>query len=252
VNVQLSGRIRASVAAGATFQYAQFQDCGSFSTGAIGDVALHDRESGETIPIRESAISYNEGVRTGGTGEETTGTWHPVTLTWDTDTRAVLRGGGSTYAVEAGLPDALNFGGDSLEASLGSDASLTLRATDGNFILTPTFLAELSIDIPEGAALLLRLNRQRLLFTAESAPGSGASMRVAFGGRTYIYLSGDARVTVVLGQNSLIPEANPAWLFFEGAGSENTFGTGPQPGMTITPPRIDVRRIDQVPVSVIE
>lgn len=250
--VQLSGRMSASVAPGATFQYAQFQDCGSFSTGALGDAALHDRESGETIPIRQSAISFNEGVRTGAENREGAGTWHPVSLSWDSDARVVLRGAGSTFPVNAGMEDTLRYAADELNVNYSTDGSLTLRATAGNFTLNPAFLPDIGIEIPEGGALALRLNRQRLLFTAQAAETSGANMRVTFGGQTYMYLSGEARITVVLGQNSLIPEGSPAWIFFEGAGGETLFTSGQQPGIPIGPSRLDVSRIPQEPVSVIE
>lgn len=252
VNVQLSGRISASVAPGATFQYAQFQDCGSFSTGALGDVVLHDRESGESIPILQSAITYNEGQRTGPGAAARPGTWHPVGLSWDSDARVMLRGAGSTYPVNAGMEDTIHFASDELHARYDSNGALTLRAVDGNFTLVPAFLPDLSVDIPDGGALVLRLNRQRLLFTAQAAEDSGASLRVVHGGQTYMYLSGEARITVVLGQNSLIPEGSPAWIFFEGAGGETLFTSGQQPGVLIDSSRIDVSRIQQEPVSVIE
>jgi hypothetical protein len=251
VVVQLSGRVSASVMPGAMFQYAQFEDCGSFATSALGDVALFDRETGETIPVLQGSVSYNAGSRVDG-GLATRGTFSPVGLAWESDAKVELRGGGASYPISGGTEQTLRLGDSELTAAHGSDGALALKTLVGNLELKPAFLPDFSIEIPEGGGTVLRLDRQRMIFSAQATPDSSANLRVIYHGETYMFLSGDARVTVVLGQNSLSPEGSPAWIFFEGAGGDTSFTSGPQPGTLISPNRIDASRILQEPVSVIE
>lgn len=250
VLVQLSGRVTASVLPGGTFQYAQFQDCGSFATLGLGDVALHDRESGEVIPVSQGIISYNEGIRAG--ADAAGGVFPAVALAWKTEARIELRAAGTVFPVSAGTEQTVSLGGSKLAAAHAVDGSLMLRAVEGNYRMEPEFLSGLAIEVPEGGGLVLRLDRQRMLFIAQSVPDSTVEARVISGGQTYMFLSGEARVTVVLGQNSLLPEGSPEWIFFEGAAGETTFTSGPQPGSLITPNRLDASRIVQPAVSVIE
>ena len=250
VAVQLSGRVSASVSAGATFQYAQFQDCGSFAASGLGDAMLHDRETGEALPLQAGVIAYNEGARAGETAVGRP--FNPVTLGWDTGARVELRGGVTTYRINAGTELTAEFGEDRLTAAYRPDGSVLIRSLEGNFNLRGAFLPNVTFDIPEGGAIVLRLNRARMVFSAEAAQDTGAELRVISGGQTYMYLSGGARVTVVLGQNSILPEGNTSWIFFEGAGGEETFLSGQQPGQIVTPDRIDADRIVQPPVTVLE
>jgi hypothetical protein len=251
VTAQLSSRVSASVASGATFQYAQFQDCGSFAASGIGDAQLLDRETGETLPLAQGVISYNEGARVAGSAVGRP--FNPVSLAWDSDSRVELRGSaGSVYPVSAGTELTAQIGEDSIAIAFRTDNSVLIRAREGNFNLRGTFLPDVSFDIPEGGAVILRLNRQRMVFTAEAAADTGADIRVLSAGQTYLYLAGSARVMIVLGQNSLLPEGNTAWTFFEGAGGEQTFLPSQQPADVISPGRIAVDRIVQEPVSVIE
>jgi hypothetical protein len=154
--------------------------------------------------------------------------------------------------VGAGTEQTVRVGADEFHVAYSTEGTLIVRGVQGNFVLTPSFLQGFAVEVPEGGGLKLHLNRPRHLFTAQAAPESAANLRVLWSGKTYMFLSGDARVTIVLGQNSLIPEASPAWIFFEGAGGDSIFASSPQPGMVITPDRIDISRIQQEPVSVIE
>ena len=66
-----------------------------------------------------------------------------------------------------------------------------------------------------------------------------------------MFLAGDAKLRVVLGQNAFLPEGLQNWIFFEGAGGSSFYPTPGGP-VIIPPPPVDVSRVPQPPVSVIE
>jgi hypothetical protein len=250
IYAQLSGRIHASVGPGATFQYAQFQDCGSFTSSATGgEVYLVDRDTSEITPV-SALITYSEGERVG--GEKISLPWQPVSFGWQSESRVELRGTSGIIPLDRGNEETMRLGTGELQVSFSTDGNLTFRAIIGNFELNPAFIPELTLNLPEGAAVLANLDHRRHIFSAQAAPESAASTRVVAAGQTYMFLSGTAKISVMVGQHTFIPETATAWIFFEGAGGESVFTSGLQPAPLIRPDRFDASRIVQQPVSVIE
>lgn len=248
--VQLSGRVHASIGPGGTFQYAQFQDCGSFTTSAAGgEVHLVDRESGEVTPVI-NGISFSEGERVGGGRVELP--LHTISFGWQSESRVELRTTAGLTLIDLGREETLRLGADEIFVAFGADGNVTFRSLHGNFQLHPAFIPNFTLDLPEGTALVGSLDHRRHIFTAQAAPDSAGSIRVVAAGLTYMYLSGAAKINVMVGQNTFIPETAAAWIFFEGAGGESTFTSGLQPAPLIRPDRFDASRIFQQPVSVIE
>ncbi|HTG43095.1 MAG TPA: hypothetical protein VK633_01065 [Verrucomicrobiae bacterium] len=248
---QLSGRIRASILPGAHFQYAQLQDCGSYVAGATGgEVFLVDQESGEVTPIQQQSAAFKDGERA--SLPDSARVRQIVTLLWPSEARVELRAATSIVPVASGAEENIRLGKDELHASYSITGGLILSASAGNFEVRTGFLPEFALQIPEGGAVLLDLNRRRSLLTARAATESSPAIRVIARGQTYMFLSGAAKVRVNLGQASFMPEASASWIFFEGAGGENGFTSTPLPAPVIRPDRFDASRIFQQPVSVIE
>ena len=57
----------------------------------------------------------------------------------------------------------------------------------------------------------------------------------------YMFLIGDSKLRVVLGQNAFLPEGLQDWIFFEGAGGSSFVRTPGRP-VTLPPPPVDVTR----------
>lgn len=248
---QLSGRVTASIAPGATFQYAQLQDCGSFVTSAAGgEVILLNRDTGDVARVQEENVVFSEGQRVG--AERAERRWTAVNLKWESDARVQLEGAAISLSIEPGNTQTYRSASQELTATYDTAGTLTLRAAKGDFAINPVFIPEFSLELPEAGALVMHISRASSMFTASAAEDSGASIRAVAGGKTYMFLSGTARITVNLGQNAFIPESNAAWIFFEGAGGESIFTSSIHPGPLVVPDRLDVSRIIQEPVSVIE
>lgn len=248
---QLSGRLMASVSPGARFQYAQLQDCGSFVTSATGaEVFLTDRESGEVTPVLEKNVAFSEGERVNARAVERV--FVPLSFGWVSDSRVQIRAESGAVAIDGGEEQVLRANGNELLVSYAKNGDLTLRAGKGHYTLKPSFIPNFELEIPESGVLVLGLDPKRLKFTARAADETGASIRAVAAGQTYMFLTPPAKITVNVGQNSFLPESSVAWIFFEGAGGESSFVSGTQPGPQVRPDRLDVSRISQEPVSVIE
>ncbi len=252
VSVQLSARLHASIGPGATFQYAQFQDCNSFTSSASGgDVYLVSRETGEITRVVHS-VSFSEGDQVGAAADRLEGPAHEVSFGWQSDDRFELRDSIRMVGLSPGQDEIIRAGADELLVAFTQSGEITLTATHGTFKLLPLFVPELSFDTAEGAAVVMTLDRRRNLFTARAAETSSVATRVLAAGKTYMFLSGPAKLSVVVGHNTFIPETSASWIFFEGAGGESTFTSGLQPAPLIWPDRFDASRIFQQPVSVLE
>jgi hypothetical protein len=250
--VQLSGRMHASVGAGAMFQYAQFQDCSSFSTSATGGgVFLVNRDNGEATPVL-SSLSLGAGEQAGSPSARAHARSHRMTFRWETSARIELRDHTRVRGISAGQEESIVSGENELKVAFAANGDLTMRAVAGSFEVLPGFIPELSLNIPEGGAVILTLDARRSLFMARATEDSAGATCVVAGGQTYMFLSGSARLSVVVGENTFVPESTAAWIFFEGAGGESIFKSGRQPSPLIWPERFNASRIPQQPVSVIE
>lgn len=251
VLAQLSGRVTAGIFPGATFQYAQLQDCGSFVTTASGGrTALFERDTGEVNFIEQAPAAYSEGHRSETAGAQRR--WVPLSFSWEKDDRVQVRGVSGPVQVTAGAERTIQFNQDQMHVQYAKSGDLTFRALKGNFEVKPDFVEEFSFEVPETGALVLNLDRRRWVLSARAAEDSGVVIRSIASGETYMYLAGEAKITVHPGQRTFFPEGTAAWIFFEGAGGESDFAIGPQPGLVISPDRFDSSRIPQQPVSVIE
>lgn len=251
IYAQLIQHIHAAVSTGATFQFAQFTDCGSFTTAAFGgEATLVNSDTGETWPVHAGAIEFTQGLPENLSDPETPR--HAVRLGWETDAQVLLRGHSATRLLKPLEVESISFGAGELEAAHLAEGTLRLKALSGAFEVRPDFLDGITFELSQSSSLLMNLDRRDLLFTAQAAADHAGLIRVNGPDGFFMILGGAARLTIVLGQNALIPEGRASWIFFEGAGGGSGFlTTGTSPGL-IPPPTIDASRIPQDPVSVIE
>jgi hypothetical protein len=261
--VNLTSHINASVAPGATFQYSQLLQPGTFATAAAGgEVKVFNADTGETTSVRTHNVLFTQGSPSG-TLPLAQSAFNPLHLNWDTDKGVQLRGTQGSVAVGLNHSDTLQVSDDVLDVKYGQDGMLTLRAKRGNFQVRPDFVEDLTLQLSQGSALLMQVNRRDGTLSARLAEGSAGEVRANAGGSFSNPFTPESMLTLVYHRTSY-SEARSAnnlnWIFFEGAGGDGrTFttttsssqpdsSTGFRPQVVPT----DVSRIPQEPVSVIE
>ncbi|MGV3774406.1 MAG: hypothetical protein ACO1QB_16010 [Verrucomicrobiales bacterium] len=262
VLVQIGGRIYASTAPGATFQFAKMRDCGSFATAAYGgEVNLYNSDTRVTSPLAQKNLLFEQGspFQTGGPNTLRDGT--ALRLTWESDTSIFLRGSSSTIEVKFKSKDVLVVGENELEIQYTETGDLNLRAKIGGFQIKPDFVPDFAINIPQGGSVTLNLQRKNFIFTVKEGVDNDAAIGVMTLSGFSSTVAGSDKVTLVLGQHTFLEAGgnNATWMFFNGNIGTTSFGVLERnaignPNLT-RPPIVDLRNnttdIDRVPLKIV-
>jgi hypothetical protein len=264
VLAQIGARIYASTTPGATFQFAKMRDCGSFATSAYGgEVTLFNTDTRVATPLAQQNYVFEKGSPLQPAGVETAHTGTALKLTWETDTSVFLRGESATKEIKAKAKETLVVGESELEIEYTQTGDLNLRAKIGDFQIRPDFVPDFAINIPQGGAVTLNLQRKNFIFTVKEGLQNEAPVGVATVSGFSSAISGTDKVTLVLGQHTFLEAGsgsnNATWMFFNGNVGTTSFGviernsTG-TPNLT-RPPIVDFRNsttdIDRVPENIV-